>query len=254
MGFVTPPSAGFYVIIVLYMRNFFVFLLLPAIYYVLFGSFYALAQTDDERIAELYRQIEVLEKEAEKYRSNVVGEQAKAKSLQSEINILNNQISKIQTQIYITSKNIDKTKIEIGGLENNIADTQEKISYKKAAIGRLILDFYKQDSENLLLVLLKNPNISNFFTKTQAAASLSANLLDLINELKDEKQNLEANKSESESKKRELEILNQKNQQQNNSLAQTKNGKNGLLTQTKGQEAQYQKILDEIELKKSLFF
>lgn len=231
-------------------------LLLPVIIFIfsIFLFNFSYAQTDDERIAELHSQIEALEKEAEKYRSNITEEQAKAKSLQGEINILNNQISKIQAQISITSKNIDKTKIEIRGLENNITDTQKKMSYKKAAIGRLILDFYKQDNENLLLVLLKNSNISDFFTKTQAAANLSATLLDLVNELRGEKQSLETNKSESESKQHELEDLNQRNRQQNNAVSQTKNGKNELLTRTKGQEAQYQKMLDEVELKKSLFF
>lgn len=214
----------------------------------------ASAQSDDERISQLRQQIERLEKEAEQYRGNVASEQAKAKSLQSEINILNNQIKKLQTQISITSKNIDKTSVELEGLEENIFDTRQKINYKKDTIGQLVLDIYKQDNENLLLVLLKNPNISNFFIKSQIIANLSTTLLGLISELKEEKQELETHKSESEIKKQELELLNQKQKQQNNSLGQTKIGKNQLLTQTKGQEAQYQKLLTEVEQKKSLFF
>src|SRR3989338_4513293 len=212
------------------------------------------AQTNDKRIEQLHQQIEQLEKEAEQYRGNIASEQAKAQSLQGEISTLNNQIKKIQTQIAITSKNIDKTKIEIEGLDGGIFDTQQKINYKKDTIGQLVLDIYKQDNENLLLVLLKNPNISNFFIQTQAVANFSTTILGLISELKGEKQELETHKSESETKKQELELLNQKQKQQNNSLGQTKIGKNQLLTQTKGQEAQFQKLLTEVEQKKSLFF
>ncbi|MDO8496446.1 MAG: peptidoglycan DD-metalloendopeptidase family protein [bacterium] len=222
--------------------------------YILLATSLASAQNEDERINQLRQQIEALEKEAEQYRGNIASERAKAQSLQGEISVLNNQIKKIQTQIAITSKNIDKTRIEIEGLDGGIFNTQEKISYKKDTIGQLILDVYKQDNENLLLVLLKNPNISNFFTKTQATANLSTTLLGLISELRDEKQNLEEQKNESENKKESLETLNQQQRQQNSSLTQTKSGKNTLLTQTKGQEAQYQKILTEIERKQTLFF
>jgi septal ring factor EnvC (AmiA/AmiB activator) len=149
-----------------------------------------------ERISQLQQQIAELEKQAEQYKGNIAGEQAKAKSLQSEISTLNNQISKIQTQITITSKNIDKTGIEIEGLDKNIFDKQQSINYKKDTIGRVILELYKQDNENLLLVLLKNLNISDFFVKTQAAASLNSSLLSLVDELKEDRGELEVEKSD----------------------------------------------------------
>ncbi|MDP3697082.1 MAG: peptidoglycan DD-metalloendopeptidase family protein [Candidatus Taylorbacteria bacterium] len=234
-------------------------------FYLLHTTSLAYAQTDprsaivsgeasDQRITELRQQIEALEKEAEQYRGNIAGEQAKAKSLKGEITILENQIKKLQTQISITSKNINKTEIEIEGLEGNIFDTQQKINYKKDTIGRLLLTLYKQDNENTLTILLKNANISDFFTQTQATSNLNTTLLGIVTELKDEKEDLEADKLESETKKEELENLNQKQKQQNSSLGQTKTGKNQLLVQTKGQEAQYQKMLAEVERKKSLFF
>src|SRR3989344_3523798 len=233
--------------------------------FLLLGASGASAQTDqrsaegsgeasNQRIAELQQQIEALEKEAEQYRGNIASEQAKAKSLQGEISVLNNQIKKLQTQIAITSKSINKTSIEIEGIEGNIFDKQRNIDYKKGAIGRVILELYQKDNENLLLILLKNVNISNFFIKIQYASSLNASLLNLVDELKGEKQDLEEEKASLEGKKGELENLNQRQRQQNSSLSQTKTGKNHLLTQTKGQEAAYQKMLTEVEQKKTLFF
>lgn len=228
------------------------FLLLTTCYLLLAPVSYA--QTDDQRIAELHKQIEALEKEAEQYRSNIAGEQTKAKNIQSEIKILENQIKKLQAQIGITSKNIDKTKIQIEGLEGNIFDTQQKINYKKDTIARLLLTLYKQDHENFVRILFKNANISDFFTQTEAAQKVNTTLLGLVTELKDEKVELEENKSEAEDKKKDLEELNQQQKQQNSSLNQTKTGKNQLLKQTKGQEAAYQKMLAEVEQKKALFF
>ncbi len=217
-------------------------------------AFYTSAQTDDERIAQLRQQIEQLEKEAEQYRGNIADEQAKAQSLKSDITILESQIKKIQTQINITSRNIDKTKIEVNNLQGNIYDTEQSINYKKDTIGRLVLDVYKRDNESLLVTLLKNLSLSNFFNKAQAIASLNTNLLGLVSELKGEKGNLEEKKKATETKKQELENFNQQQKQQNNALTQTKSGKSELLIQTKGNEAQYQKMLAEIEQKQTLFF
>lgn len=219
-----------------------------------FFSFSAHAQTDEERIADLRAQIEELERQAGQYRSNIQSEQAKATSLRGEISILENQIKKIQTQISITSKNIDKTSLEIDGLEGEIFDTQKRIDYKKDAIGELLLALYKQDNENLITVLLRNRNLSNFFRQAQYSANINVALFDLISSMKEEKNVLEDQKFNLEDKKSDLEYYNQQQKQQGYSLAQTKSGKNTLLTQTKGQEAQYKKLLENTEKKKAEFF
>ena len=222
--------------------------------YFLLATHFVLAQTDSERIEQLRQQIEQLEKEAQLYRGNIASEQAKAKSLQGEISILNNQIKKIQAQMSITSKNINKTEIEITDIGGKIFDTQKNIDYKKDTIAELLLAVYKKDSENLITILLKNANISDFFRQTQYSASINTALFDLISEMKTEKNTLENNKDELENKKSELENLKEQQRQQNNSLSQTKTGKSTLLTQTKGQEAQYQKMLADVEHRQTLFF
>src|SRR3989338_9746622 len=229
-----------------------IFLLLTTSYLLL--AIFANAQTDSERIEQLRQQIEQLEKEAQLYRGNIAGEQAKAKSLQGEISILNNQIKKIQAQMSITSKNINKTEIEITDIGGKIFDTQKNIDYKKDTIAELLLAVYKKDSENLITILLKNANISDFFRQTQYSASINTALFDLISEMKTEKNTLENNKDELENKKSELENLKEQQGQQNNSLSQTKTGKSTLLTQTKCQEAQYQKMLADVEHRQTLFF
>ncbi len=212
------------------------------------------AHTEDERIAELRQQIDQLEQEASQYRSNIAGEQAKAGSLKSEIAVLKNQISRIENQIAITSKRIDKTKIEIGGVQNNIFDTQEKIDSRKNTIGRLIMYMDRHDNESLLAILVKNKNLSDFLRQEQYASNISSGLVDLINELKNEKDNLEKDKSSLEGKKQELEVLNKQNSSQKNSLGVVKSSKDDLLKITKGQESEYLKMLADVERRKSLFF
>jgi len=217
-------------------------------------SFNANAQTDEERLVELRQQIEQLQKQADQYRSNIKGEQDKAASLKKEISVLQNQISRIQTQIQLTSKKIDKTSIEIGGIQTQIFNTQEKINMQKEAAGRLLLFLSRRDKEPLLATLLKNNSLSDFLKEGHYVNNISANLLDLVDELKSSKTVYEGQKNELEDKKGELESLKQEQSAQKSSLNNVTVTKSTLLARTKGQEAAYQKILANIEKQEMEFF
>jgi septal ring factor EnvC (AmiA/AmiB activator) len=212
------------------------------------------AQTNEERMAELKIQIEQLELEAQKYRNSIASEQSEAKSLQAEITSLKNQVGRLENQITLTGKKIDRSKIEISGLESNIFDTQESIDYRKNTIGELLSYVNRSDSEPILLSLIKNQNISDFLSQQYYARTINSDLLDLVVELRNEKTALEKQKTDLEGRKADLEALSRDQSAQRTSLSQTKSSKDNLLKITKGQEAQYQKMLQDIEIKKSLFF
>ncbi len=213
-----------------------------------------ISPADQQKIADLQKQIDALQKEADQYTGNIQDAQSKAVSLKNEISILQNQISKIQTQIQMTSKNIDKTGVEIQGIENNIFDTQKNIDYKKTAIGVMLNSVYQQDADSLLTLLLKNRNLSDFLKRNQEVADINNALIDIVDTLKKDETDLEHNQSDLENKKQQLEDLNKQQKEQQSSLNQTKTGKNTLLTETKGEEAKYQKMLKDVEAEKTLFF
>jgi len=193
----------------------------------------ALAQTEEERMAELKVQIEQLELEAQKYRSNIASEQEEAKTIQTAIASLKNQVARIQNQILLTSKKIDKSGIEITDLETNIFDTQKSIDYRKNTIGELILYMSKADAEPLILSLIKNQNISDFLRQDYYARTINSDLLDMVSELKNSKIRLESEKSDLENRKQDLEALNRDQSAQKLSLSQAKVVQDNLLKITK---------------------
>jgi len=223
----------------------FFFLLLP---------FSVFAQSEEDRMAELRNQIEELERQAGRYRDNIASEREEADSLKKEISIIQNQINKTQTQIYLTGKRIDTTEIEIESTGEDIFDTESTISYQKATIAELLLSVYRRDNESLLVTLVKNNSISDFFREAQYSATINESLLGLIGQLKNTKDNLHEQKDDLEDQKYGLERLNNQQYYEKLSLSETRSGKDDLLYITKGQEAQYQSLLEDIELRKSLFF
>lgn len=216
---------------------------------------FSFAQTsEDQRRLELYKILEDLENQLKQINTGLASERAKKESLQREITVMKGEIQKLEVQITLNSKKINKAEGEIEDLEGDIFDTQERISKQKGAIGRLILFLNRHDNENLLTTILKNKNISKFFRDEQYAANISTELLGNVDQLKEAREELESDKKSLESKKGELEELNQEAAAKRASLRGAQATKDQLLKVTKGQEAAYQKMVAEIERKQAEFF
>ena len=212
------------------------------------------AQTDSERIEDLRKQIELLEAQADQYRSGIAGERAKAVSLQQEINVIKKEIQSLENQIVLTDKKIGKTELEIKGVSSNISDTEVNINRQKESISRLLLFLNQRDNENLIALLMKNDSFSEFFRQEQYAENISTQLISLIGELRQVKEKLADDRSDLEQYQGQLEQLNQEREAKKTSLTSVKSGRDTLLKRTKGQEAEYQRMLAEVEKKKTAFF
>lgn len=206
-----------------------------------------MAQTDEEKMADLKAQIQVLEQQAQQLKGTISQTQEQANTLKNQIANLKNQMASLQTQISLTGKKIDKTKIEIDGVQNNIFNTQEKIDKQKTTIGQLLLFMDRRDKDNLLSIILKNNDLSDYFRQAQSAITVNANLINLVDDLQNTEDQLNRNKDNLEDKKGDLESLKQQQNAQKASLGQVTQGKDQLLKKTKSQEAEYQKLLAETE-------
>src|SRR3989344_6823867 len=236
------------------MKKILFLLILLSVFYFLLSANFVFAQTDEEKMVDLRSQIEALEKQAEQYRGTIAQTQEQAQTLKNQITNLKNQISALQTQISLTGKKIDKTKIEINDVQGNIFTTQEKINKQKNTIGQLLLLMDRRDKDSLLSIILKNNDLSDYFRQTQSAMTINVNLINLVDDLQNTEDQLSQNKNNLEEKKNDLESLKQQQGAQKYSLDQVTKDKDGLLKATKGQEAAYQKMLEEVERKQSLFF
>lgn len=212
------------------------------------------AETNAEKINRLQQQIEELEHQAEQLRGNIAETQEEAQSIQKQLTTIANQVRAIQLEVQRTSTKIEKTNTEIGSVQTNILTTEEEIEFQKSTITRLILEVQKRDSENLLTILLKNRDFSDFFQQAQNTATMNATLLAVVGDLKDTKQELSEQRSDLESRKKELEQLKKQQDAQRAVLANAQAHQKNLLSTTKGQEAQYQKMLAEVERQQSIFF
>lgn len=209
---------------------------------------------EDDRITQLREEIARLEAQAQQYRKNIASEQATANTLRREISILHNQISQVQAEINATNAKISKTGMEIGTTEKNIEEVLADIEDQKIAIGRLMLSMYRREREDLVITLLKNEQLSDFFREASDIESMNDAMSDKIGELRGAQNKYEEYKNSLEYKKKELQEFNEEQAVKKGSLNAITQNKNTLLVRTKGQEAEYQKMLSEVEKRKMQFF
>lgn len=235
-------------------KTLFVFALIIMVMTVFWHTLPARATPEEDRIQQLQAQINALEQQASQYRQNIASERTKADSLKAAITILRNQMAAVEAQIAATGKKIDLTQTEIGQVQNHIGQTREDMSRKRDTIGRMVLFLDNRDQESLVASLFKYVSLSDFMQQFHDLANVQNKLLGVIAGLKEAKASLEQEKGALEGKQSDLEKLNQEAAQRRMQLAGAKYEKDKLLKDTKGQEAAYQKQLEQVEKQKAAFF
>ena len=212
----------------------------------------AFAQTPEElknQIAQREKEIEELEKQAEIYRNEIDKNSSKAKTLNTEISRINAQINQLRNNITITEKKIEATTLEIQKLSFDITDAQTSIEINKEVLTELLRQLHEMDSKDPLILILEQNEVSDIVQEFAYLDSLQANLIEKTNFLRGLKGNLELSLNSSEKKKQQYDNLSRTLSVQKLAADDQKNEKQTVLTQTKNQEAAYQKLLTETEQK-----
>jgi len=232
----------------------YLFLLLIVVFVSAFWGNIVMADSREEQIEQLQRKIAELEEQAHEYENSIANKQSEVNSLKKEISLLNSNISNIQNSIDITTAKIQSTELEILLAREQIFDMTDNISNNQKLMASLMSQMYENDKTNVVVLLLRSKKISDFANEAQKIETVNNSLKILVEELKQNKAELEGKRDSLVTLRTDLEGLNEENLQQKNSLGYTKSRKNDLLVTTKGEEAEYQKLLSETEQKKAEFF
>ncbi|MCL4387140.1 hypothetical protein M1307_01950 [Patescibacteria group bacterium] len=190
----------------------------------------------DEKIKELQDQIN-------QYQQKITELQGQEKTFSSQIAIMNNQIKVTELRVDETKKRIDNlekdveiTKEKISGLEKNITVSTEALLGRIAAV-------YEVGRIDPWQLFLTSDNISNFLTRLKYLRLVQAYDKRTIYAAEQAKVDYGNQKSILEDKQKEEEALKKKLEGYTDQLAQEKKDKQSLLDETRGNEANYQKLI-----------
>lgn len=205
------------------------------------------ALVDDlrDQIKQKEEEIKQLEAQAAAYKKELETTQSAKNTLNNQLAIIASRIKKIQNDISITSAQITTTSLKIDELSLDIDETQDGIDKKKQEISNALEVIFEYDKESLIETILTKKNLSDFLSQVHYLESLEESVHQNMLALQEMKKGLEQNKSAAVYQKNQLATLSSQLRSQKQIVDKEKEDKNYLLIQTKGQEQQYQSLLND---------
>ena len=214
-----------------------------AAFYLVFGVVSAPAAQNEAERKALEDQLFALESQIEEYEATITEYKKQGTTLKSEISSLNAKVQKINLQIRSINLSLQKLDGEILKNKSKITTIEQSINLNKSALVKAVQQVYENESASLLMVLLKNDTLSEFFGDInnwfEVQEDLSATLKRVTKlrlTLLDEKEALAI-------KRNDAAALKAAQAAQQASVAQIKEQKTKILEVTKGQESKYQELL-----------
>lgn len=207
--------------------------------------FAATAPVNSEERKALESQLQDLEKQINDYENQVLTYQKQGSNLKGQINTLNSKIAKLNLQIKAVNLTLGQLDKKIGETENQIGETQEKIVSSKQAISELIRDIHRTEQASLIEIFLQRPKLSDFFGDLNNITTLQGSLRLALNEVENLHEELTDQRTQLSLARADAATIKEYQAVQKAETERTKQEKNSLLVETKGQESRFQSLVKE---------
>ncbi len=186
-----------------------------------------------------------IEKEIAGYQAELQKVGSEKTSLQKAINQLELERKKVQADISYTQNKIGATDLEINKLTLEINSTQEEIDINKEAVRETLRALNETDNDSIVELLLQYENLSEFWSKVDELDQIRRVIRDEVNSLVSQRIVLGEKYDQNTKRRSDLIDLKEQYTDQNQVLVGNTTEKARLLTATKNEEAEYQKLLAE---------
>jgi murein DD-endopeptidase MepM/ murein hydrolase activator NlpD len=223
--------------------------------FVVRGTWTQAATVDEikDKISNTNQTLEQLNKEINDLRQELDKTSTQAQTLQTTVNSLDLNSKKLGKDLQVTSTKVEATNLTIEQLSLNISDKEWKIISNRQALSETLKQVNQSDSTSLLETLLRYPTISAFSTEIQTISQFQTNVRDQLFALQNLKVGLEKNKQDTEKQKQALIDLKNQLADQKTVIEINKNEKAKILNETKSKESNYKKVITDKEAKKKAF-
>lgn len=189
------------------------------------------------------------------YLKNKVSEkQGQAKTLSSQIAIMDNQIKLTQARIEQTKKDILDITLDIDTATKKISTLQDSLERITEVLINRIVATYETGRVEPLAVLLTSPNAPKLFSRLNYLRIVQTHDKKLVYEVQQAKNDFTNQKEIFEDKKKKEEALKLSLEKYTVQLATERKNKDNLLAVTKSDEVRYQQLLSQAQAERAIVF
>jgi len=203
------------------------------------------AATFEEAKDSLRQQIDGYQQQIDAYRATIKDLQQQGSSLNREISLLDTKIKAANLEVLKLNLAIKQTESEIGDKNTALEESELKIGQERESLGECIRLINDYDEKGLLEMILQNDKLSDIFDEISSFENLQKEIQTSIEQIRQLKVDLAEDKEILEDRREELNQLKVAQEIQKRTIVIQQNEKKMLLSQTKGQETNYQKLLSK---------
>lgn len=185
-----------------------------------------------------------LQQQADTYKQQIVSTQGSIQSLESEVTAVENQITLANIDLQAKQTQLDSLNLEIRSLQLSIDQKSNDINNKKVSLAETVRQLDASSRTTTLALVMQSGSFNDFYSQAQAQAEISSSLLGMIGTIKQARQELQTKQDDLSRTKDSVEQQKLQLQDQQLTIAEEKNHKEQLLSQTKKSAQQYQQLLN----------
>ena len=200
-------------------------------------------QAVTNRQQELQNQLDAIEQQITAQQNVLDVAQSQHQTLQTQIDAFNAEIKKTQLQIQAINLTIDQLNGDIGVHDKTLSDLSAQLAAEKESLAQIMRQTQVLDDYSIVSVALGSKDVSEFFSDLDAFASIKSSLADSFDQIRQTSSTTETEKEALQARLAEQEQLRTVAQLAKQAVQAQEKEKQDLLTQTRGLEANYQKLI-----------
>lgn len=165
---------------------------------------------------------------------------AQADNLAVEVDSLENKIASLDREIAQAQTEITQTEQKIVELTQNIVETEAEIERQKELLKQNLIKMYKQSGSSSVELLFSSEDFSTYINNQEYLSTIKDGVKQSVDTITAKKVQLEADKQEQQQQKVSLE-------ERKKNIEASRAERSTLLVQTQGQEAEYRKIVEDLQ-------
>jgi len=191
------------------------------------------------------KDIQQITAEIQQYSDLVDKTSNEAHTLQNSIRLLEQNANLLGANIKKTNDKISVAGLDIEKINGNIDTSVKKIGDLQHAIAESLRYMDMHDDSSLMAIILSQKSLSGALSAIDFQVSFNERLQKEIDSIDQEKNDLETSKTAEQSEKDTLVALQAELADKKKAVDETTQEKNSLLADTKGKEANFQKIVND---------
>jgi len=193
----------------------------------------------------LQQDLDKIEQQINEYRARISVAQSQAKTLKREIQLTDDKIKELGLQIKQSELVLQQTQIGINEKTEEIKSQEQKLGREKVLLAQYLQSIHELDQESMVELIFSQEKLSDIFSELNSLETIQNKTLETIDQINKIKTDLEEERNDLSQKKEEELQLKALQEAQRLTLKKEESNKKNLLTQTKGEESAYQKMLQK---------